>query len=119
MQKKAKMVLKNFVSLEPQYFKGASQFKITSARPLFMKRLKEGLIQVENRIDLIYDDSLLRAIVFDTMDAFERAIARGVKIRVIMTKGEQPLDRNLEILIKSPKFELCYAKEDVPELQIM
>jgi sugar-specific transcriptional regulator TrmB len=114
MQNKAKMVLKNFVPQEPQYFESTSQFRITSARPLFMKRLKEGLTQVENSVDLIYGDSLLRAIVFDTMDAFERAVARGVKIRVIMTKGEQALDRNLEILTKSPTFELRFAKEDVP-----
>jgi sugar-specific transcriptional regulator TrmB len=114
LQKKAKMVLKNFVPQEPQYFESASQFRITSARPLFLKRIKDGITQVENSIDLIYDDSLLRAIVFDTVDDFKRAIARGVKIRVVMTEGEQALDKNLESLAKSPSFELHLAKEDVP-----
>ncbi len=114
LQKKANMVLKSFVPQEPLCFDNTSQFRIISARPLFMRRLKEGITQVENGIDLIYDDSLLRAIIFDTIDDFERAIDRGVKIRVIMKAGEQMLDRNLEILTKSPSFELHFAKKDVP-----
>jgi sugar-specific transcriptional regulator TrmB len=114
MQIKAKMVLKNFVAQEPEYLENVPQFRITSARSLFIKRIKEGIAQAENSIDLIYDDSLLRAIVFDTIDDFERAISRGVKIRAItMAEGEQAMDRNLEALTKKPYFMLHFAKEEV------
>ncbi len=112
MQNKAKMVLKNFVAQEPQFYEAISQFRITSARPLFIKRVKESIAQTKCSIDIVYDDSLLRAIVFDTIDDLQKAIDRGVKIRAI-TRKEETLDKNLELLVKSPLFELRFTNEDV------
>jgi sugar-specific transcriptional regulator TrmB len=114
MQTKAKLVLKTFIIQEPQSFDNVSQFRITSARPLFIRRIKEGITQAESTIDLIYDDSLLRAIMFDAMDDFVRAIARNVKVRsVTMKSEEQTLDKKLETLTRSSLFEFHTAREEV------
>ncbi len=114
MQTAAKLVLKSFVVQEPQSFDSISQFRITSARPLFIKRIKEAIAQAENTIDIVYDDSLLRAIMFDTIDDFERAIARKIKVRSITRKNEeQILDKRLDTIAKSSLFKLRTTKDEI------
>lgn len=114
-QKSAKFVLDNFVTQQPEDYENQSQFRITSDRALFLKRVKEGIVQAQSSIDIIYGEDRLRSIVYYTMEDFEKAIARGVKVRAITRLDQDTiLDKNIETLVKNPNFQIRIIKKEIP-----
>ena len=114
-QKRAKLVLENFVTPQILHKEDTSQFIITSAKALFLKRVREDIVKAESSIDIIYSDERLRTIVFHTFDEFSKVAANGIQIRAISSKtDDEPLDKNLQTLSKSPSFELRFIKQVIP-----
>jgi sugar-specific transcriptional regulator TrmB len=115
VQKKAKLLLENFVVPDIEHKEDSSQFIITSERTLFMKRVREDVAKTESTIDIIYGDEKLRTILFHTFDEFKKASVREIKIRAITYRNDdQPLDKNLQVLSKKTSFELRLISRDIP-----
>jgi sugar-specific transcriptional regulator TrmB len=115
VKKKAKFLMENFVAPEVEPKDDSSQFVITSERNLFMKRVREDIAKTESSIDIIYGDGKLRTIIFHTFDEFQKASARGVKIRAITHKTEEePLGKNLQILSSKATFDLRFINKNIP-----
>jgi len=114
-QKKAKLVLENFVTPQILHKEDTSQFIITSAKALFLKRVSEDIAKAESTIDIIYSHERLRTIVFHGFNELRKVTAKGIKVRAISCKtDDEHLDKNLQILSKSTSFELRFIKQGIP-----
>jgi len=116
VQKKANYVLNNFnFGQDLETLEDASQFIITSERKIFLKRVKKDIAETQTTIDIIYSHERIRAIMFHTIDEFQQAIARGIKIRALTDKGDAKMpDKNIGALTKTASFHLKYLARGIP-----
>jgi len=115
IQKKAKQLLEDF-SLEHQAdHEDISRFVITSERKLFLKKMREDIVEAQESIDFIYIKERMAIIAYYNIEEIKKAMERGVKIRVLTNREEKkPLDRNIQALVENSAFKIKFLQEDIP-----
>ena len=86
-------------------------FLLTSSNELFIQKIKKEIANTTSLIEMIYQQERMSTIAFYLYDDFEKAVARGVKIRLITTFGESEVDKNLKTLQKIDSLEMRYVEE--------
>ena len=108
LQKRAKLLFDNFTvhsAVEPQ--EKTSQFEITSEKNLFFSRVEKELKRTEKSLDIICSNEGIRIIASQAVEEFERAMEKGIRIRVLTDECETVAASKSILLLKSdPNFEL-------------
>jgi sugar-specific transcriptional regulator TrmB len=87
-----------------------SQFIVTSSKMLMEKKLTNGIDKAQISIDITSEYRHITFELFKNRRIFEKALARGVRVRVITEKNEneneKAIERMTQTLRKSPLFEI-------------
>jgi sugar-specific transcriptional regulator TrmB len=108
LQKRAKILFDNFTLdsvVEPQ--NKPIQFEITSEKNLYFTRVGKELKQAEKSMCIICSKEGFRIIAYQAFEEFERAMEKGIKIRVLTNYLETGAESKSIFRLKSnPNFEL-------------
>ena len=116
IQKKAKLMLET-LDVECQRYdeEDASRFVITSERKFLFKKMRENIAEAQVSIDLIFAEERMSKMLFYTIEKFQKAIEKGVKIRALTNRDEgKSLDRNIQALMENSSFKIKFLSGDVP-----
>jgi sugar-specific transcriptional regulator TrmB len=96
---------------EPQ-----EQFFLISSRTLLLKKFAIEDSTVNDSLDIIGDWKVIRPIIFDHIQIYERALNRGVRIRIITEKHEnaKSAHRVLSRFEENPSFKIKYVDAPIP-----
>jgi len=91
LQKKTNMLINNFEKSNRgiKLQEDESQFIITSEKSLFRKKIENGTDLSQTSVDIIISREGFKALLFHHRQCIERAMKRGVKIRVITERPEK------------------------------
>jgi len=108
LQKRAKLLFDNFtVDSAVEHQEKISQFEITSERNLYFMRVGKGLKRAEKSLNIICSKEGIRTIASQAVEEFERAMERGIKIRVLTDEfGTVAASKSILRLKSNPNFEL-------------
>jgi sugar-specific transcriptional regulator TrmB len=96
-----------------------SQFIITSERKLFLKKMEKSASEVQLSENDILPSDGVKTMLFYHSQSLKRAMARGVKIRIITERSEGKSTRNEQAIKKNPLFELKYSSTPIPVVMVI
>lgn len=119
LQKKITSLIKSFrendygkITLQTE----GSQFAITSSRKLLFKKLfDEAFTKVQKSLDLILQWKCVKATVFHARLNFQKALKRGVRIRILTEKRNE--DDSVEKIIQDLKINPLFEARFAPNLE--
>lgn len=92
-----------------------SQFVITSSRKLLFKKLfDEAFTKVQRSLDLLLQWKCAKATVFHARSNFQKALKRGVRIRILTEKRNE--DESAEKIVQDLKTNPLFEVRFVPKL---
>ena len=95
-----------------------TEFMVISGRNLIIKQLREALKNTRSTVDTITTQKRFSRAIVEFSECYERALKRGVKIR-LATKKHRPEKAALEIiaeLSKNPNFQVRYFSSPTPAI---
>ena len=104
----------NFVDIEHEILN--LNFSLTTNLELLIQKLKKEISQTKSTVDIQYQPERMSTVAFYLIEDFEKAILRGVKIRLITTQfSVRESDNNLRELLKldaaQDALEIRYIQE--------
>lgn len=90
------------------------QFTLVSSKKLHWKKVETEFSKAQNRIDIMGKREGLMAWFFKNRQNTEKAIKKGVKIRVITEKGNKSIQSLSPIFYNNDLFEVRYVSSIIP-----
>jgi sugar-specific transcriptional regulator TrmB len=94
------------------------EFKLISSKSLLLKRLEIENSTIKNSINCVGDWKVVRGLMFNHLEIYERALNRGVKIRILTEKGNNFESAHKKILLKLNNHPLFKIKNVAPPISI-
>jgi sugar-specific transcriptional regulator TrmB len=94
---------------------GTESFSIINSKELLLEKFREADANVENSFDIISDWNTIKPLLFNCLEEPNKAMNRGVKIRLITDK--ESFDKRAEASgKKNPLLEVRYLDGPVPKM---
>jgi sugar-specific transcriptional regulator TrmB len=94
------------------------EFRLISSKTLLLKKLKIENSTIKNSINCVGDWNVVRGLMFDHIEIYERALNKGVKIRIVTEKGNNFESAHKKILLKLNNHPLFKIKYVTPPISI-
>ncbi len=119
LQEKTELLINNFeehFGLEKAVTNGEPQFIITSERTVFHKRISDAIDAAQKSKNSIVSLEGFKALLFNHKEHLTQAINRGVRIRIITEKLENPrsIQKLSRDLTGNPLFTVKYTASSTP-----
>ena len=86
------------------------EFRLISSKTLLLKKLKIENSTMQNSFNCVGDWKVVRGLMFDHLEIYERALNKGVKIRILTEKSEGSDHKKiLTALNNHPLFKIKYV----------